>query len=147
MIIGIIIISSFIIYYIVNPEPGYHTFGILNSEKRAENYPTNATVGENIYFYCTVGNYLNRNFTFYVKVLRGDNTTQRTPENPSNATFLYNTAKVTLSHKEKWISEKLNISFPLPGVDQSIIVELWKISSNNNEKFLNILWLQLTIFP
>jgi len=147
LIIGIFVVSGFIIYYILKPEPGYYIFGILNSEKRAENYPTNSTVGENVSVYCTVGNYLNRDLTFHVKVLRGDNTTIKKPEGSINATFLYNTSRITLNHKKTWVSERLNVSFPLPGPDQSIIVELWEIHSNNNETYLEILWVILTIFP
>jgi len=122
-------------------------FGILNSEKRAENYPTNATVGENVSVYCTVGNYLNRDLSFHIKVLRGDNTTIKEPEGSINAIFLFNTSKITLNHKKTWISERLNVSFPLPGPERSIIMELWEILSNNNETYLEILWVILTIFP
>jgi len=147
LIIGIFVVSGFTIYYILKPEPGYYMFGILNSEKRAENYPTNATVGENVSVYCTVGNYLNRDLSFHVKVLRGDNTTRRTTEGSINATFLYNTSRITLNHKKTWISEQLDVLFPLPGPDQTIIVELWEILSNNNETYLEILWVILTIFP
>lgn len=147
LIFGILVISGFIIYYLLNPEPGFHIFGILNSEKRAENYPTNASVGENVYFYCTVGNYLNRDLIFHVKVLKGNNLTQRTPEGSINAIFLYNTSKITLNHGNTWISDKLNVSFSYPGANQSIIVELWGLPPSNDEKFLNILWIQLTIFP
>lgn len=147
LLIGIFVVSGFIIYYLFSPEPGYYTFGILNSEKRAENYPTNATVGENVSVYCTVGNYLNRDLTFHVKVLRGDNTTIKEPEGSINATFLYNTSRITLNHKKTWISKRLNVLFPLPGPNQSIIVELWEILSNSNEKYLEILWVILTIFP
>ncbi|KKK92065.1 hypothetical protein LCGC14_2706660 [marine sediment metagenome] len=33
LIIGILIVSGFIIYYILTPEPGYVTLGILNEDK------------------------------------------------------------------------------------------------------------------
>lgn len=105
------------------------------------------TVGENVSVYCTVWNYLNRDLSFHVKVLRGDNTTIRTLEGSINATFLFNTSIITLNHNKKWISEQLNVSFPLPGPNQSIIVELWEILSNYNETYLEILWVTLTIFP
>jgi len=147
LIIGIFVVSGFIIYYLLKPEPGYYMFGILNSEKRAENYPTNATIGENVSVYCTVGNYLNRDLSFHIKVFRGDNTTIKEPEGSINAIFLFNTSKITLNHKQAWISEQLNVSFPLSGPDQSIIVELWEMLSNNNETYLEILWVILTIFP
>ena len=38
LVSGIIIISGFIIYYALTPEPGYITFGILNEDREAENY-------------------------------------------------------------------------------------------------------------
>ncbi|TKJ21156.1 MAG: hypothetical protein CEE43_10785 [Promethearchaeota archaeon Loki_b32] len=50
LVIGIIIISGFIIYYIFTPEPGYVTLGILNEDRRAENYPTEASVNESVFF-------------------------------------------------------------------------------------------------
>ena len=56
LIIGIIAISGFILYSFFTPEPGYITLGLLNSDKKAENYPTNTTIGENITFYVTINN-------------------------------------------------------------------------------------------
>ena len=62
LITGIFIVSGFIIYAVITPKPGYWYLGILNSDKKAENYPTNAAIDENITFYISVGNYLNRDF-------------------------------------------------------------------------------------
>ena len=47
---GIILLSGLILFYILNPEPGYFNIGILNSEKQAEQYPTTAKVREKIVF-------------------------------------------------------------------------------------------------
>ena len=65
LIIGIIIISGFIIYYVLTPEPGYVTFGILNENQEAENYPTQAPFNETIFFYLTVENNLEKVFNFF----------------------------------------------------------------------------------
>ncbi|GAH60211.1 unnamed protein product, partial [marine sediment metagenome] len=70
LIIGIITISGFIIYAFLTPKPGYSYLGILNSEKKAENYPTEAAVNESITFYISVGNYLNRDFSFHIEILK-----------------------------------------------------------------------------
>ncbi|GAH72918.1 unnamed protein product [marine sediment metagenome] len=56
LIIGIVVVSGFIIYAVLTPKPGYCYLGILNSDKKAENYPTNAAVNESITFYISVGN-------------------------------------------------------------------------------------------
>ncbi len=145
LILGIITASAFIVYYILNPEPGYCNFGILNSNGKAENYPTSARVGENIEFYVTVENYLNRDLKFKVRILRGNEFTDLGSTGSINAIFLYSTQPVTLSHDELWISEKLKVSFPKARENQQIIVELWEITENDDEVFKNILYLRLDI--
>jgi len=147
LIIGIIVISGFIIYNLLNPEPGFVTLGILNSEKRAENYPTNAMVGQNISFYITVENHMKRDFSFRLEILRGDHKTVLTPSGSINATSYYNTTKITLVHKQFWMSEMLNVSFSQPGPNQKIIAELWEIHSSGIEEYFNMVYLWLTIFP
>jgi len=147
LVIGIIIISGFIIYYIFTPEPGYVTLGILNGDKKAEDYPTSATVNETISFYVNVGNYLNRDFSFRVEILKGDNKTIVLPSCSINATSYYNTTKITLLHKRFWISKMLNISFSQPGANQRIIAELWEIPASGIEKCFNVVYLWLTILP
>ncbi|MFW9820530.1 MAG: DUF1616 domain-containing protein, partial [Candidatus Thorarchaeota archaeon] len=115
LIVGILFISSFIVYVILTPEPGYITMGILNSDKKAEDYPTNANVGENITFYVTVGNYLNRDFSFRVEILKGNNETKIGASGSSNATALMNSSTIALLHGENWISNAFNVSFSQPG--------------------------------
>lgn len=144
LIMGIIIISGFIIYYLFTPEPGYVTFGILNEDQKAENYPTEAAVNESIHFYVTVENYLNKEFTFRVKVKKGDNFTVLSSMG-SNGTLDFIIGNFTLKNNEKWISEKLNVSFSKVGANQIIITELWWIFKDLEEKFYNILWLRMNI--
>ena len=145
LIIGIVVISGFIIYYLLTPEPGYVTFGVLNSDKKAENYPTNATVGENISFYISVGNYLRRDFNFRIEILKGDNNTILTPSGSINASSYFNTSITSLSHKMQWMSEMLNISYSQPGYNQIMIAELKEIDTSLEETFIDILWLRFNI--
>ncbi len=147
LIIGIIIVSGFILYYIITPEPGYVTLGILNSEKKAENYPTNATVGQNISFYITVENQMKREFSFRAEILRGDNNTNLTTSGSINATSYFNTTKITLSHNQFWISEMLNVSFYQPGANQIIIAEIWEIISPDKESYFDMVYIRLFILP
>ncbi len=147
LVIGIIVVSGFIIYYILTPEPGYVTLGILNSEKKAENYPINATVGQNVSFYVTIDNQMNREFSFRVETLKGENYTILTPSGSINATSYFNTTKITLSHNQFWISEVLNVSFYLQGANQTIIVEIWEIPSSGMEKYFDMVYLWLLILP
>ena len=144
LIIGIIIVSGFIIYYILTPEPGYVSFGILNEDKRAENYPTTAAINETIPFYITVENYLNQDFSFQVKIKKGNANTLMSPTIPSNGTLDFMVGDFTLDHKNDWTSSQLNISFSQTGENQIIIAELWQIK-NSIEKFYDILWLRLNI--
>ncbi|MFX0028640.1 MAG: DUF1616 domain-containing protein [Candidatus Hermodarchaeota archaeon] len=143
LIIGIIIISGFIIYFVLKPEPGFVTFGILNENQEAENYPTQASVNETISFYMTVDNYLDKVFNFNIKIKKGDNTTVLSSTG-SNGTLQY-MINSSINHKEKWVSNKLNISFSQVGANQIIIAELWQNFVSKPEEFYNILWLRLNI--
>lgn len=145
IIIGILVVSGFIIYYILTPEPGFVIFGLLNKEKKAENYPTHAKVNETVSFYVYVENHFNRDFNFKVEILRGDNETILTSTGSIGAESYYNTSKVTLSNNQFWMSEMLNVSFSQPGANQSIIAELWEILSSGVDRFYNILYLWLNI--
>ena len=144
---GIIILSGLIGFYVLNPEPGYFNIGILNSEKKAEQYPTTARVREKIEFYVTVENQLNRNFAFQIRILTGDENTELTSDGSREARLRYIVGNVTLFDGEKWISSKLWISFYKPGQDNKIIIELWEITAENELVFKDILWLRLTIYP
>ncbi len=143
LIIGILIVSGFIIYYVLNPEPGYVSFGILNEDEKAENYPTSATINETIFFYAYVGNYLNRDFSFQIKIKRGNDQTLLSSRAPSNGTLVYTLGNFILSQNDE-TSLPLNISFSELGENQIIIVELWQIK-NNIEDYFNNAWMRLNI--
>ena len=142
---GIIIVSGFIIYYLLNPTPGYVTFGLLNSEKVIGEYPTQANVSEDIEFYALVENHLGMNFTFELRIYKGDNQTQISPTGSANADLNRTTAQVTLIDSERWISDKLTISFLKIGTNQTIIVELWQVINVTSIVFNNIAWFRLNI--
>jgi len=145
LILGITIVSGFIIYYVLNPEPGYVTFGILNENKRAENYPTKASVNETIFFYVSVGNHLNRDFLFQIRIKKGNNNTILASSMESNGTLVLIVGNFTLKNKDNWISEQLNISFSEIGENQLIITELWQITKESLIKFYNNVYLRLNI--
>lgn len=145
LLIGIILTSCFIIYEIINVEPGYITLGLLNSEGNAEDYPTTAKVGESVSFYVTVQNFMKKNFTFQLEISKGNNQTILNSTGSFNAKSYFNTTEVTLIHSEFWISEMLNVSFSQPGANQSIIVELWEIPNGGVRKFFEITYIRLHI--
>jgi uncharacterized membrane protein len=142
LICGIVIVSGFIIYHAITPEPGYITFGILNENQEAENYPTEASINESVSFYLTVENYLEHTFEFSIQVKKGDNDTVMSSAG-SNGILQY-MINDTLNHNEAWISDKLNISFSQIGENQIIIAELWQITQASSE-FFDILWVILNI--
>jgi len=146
LITGIIIVSGFTIYAVLTPEPGYWYLGILNSDKKAENYPTNAAVDENITFYISLGNYLNRDFSFHIEILKGNNDTVLGSSLPSiNATSFVNSSTIILPHRGVWISNAFNVSFSQTGTNQIIIAELWEIPSVGIRKFCDVVFLRLNI--
>jgi uncharacterized membrane protein len=147
LIIGIIIISSFIVFNLNNLEPGYTTFGILNSQKKAGDYPKSINVSENVTFYITIGNYLQRDFTFQIEILKGDNDTILSSTEPSvNSKSYLNVSIFRLLNNQNWISEELNVSFASIGTNRIIIVELWEVNNDLfREKFTNALWLKLNV--
>jgi uncharacterized membrane protein len=146
LIFGIIVISGFIIYHILLPEQGFVSFGLLNSDKKAGNYPTNASINKDIYFYATVENYLGIDISFRLKIYQGDNQTLIRPTGVTNANLNQTTPKYMLANNQKWISDTpYNISFSQIGSNQTIVVELWQFTTGSNEKFYDILWLRLNI--
>ena len=145
LIIGIIIISGFIIYALLTPEPGYCYLGILNSDKKAENYPTNAAVNESITFYVSVGNYLNRDFSFHIEILKGNNDTILGSSPSLNATSFVNSSIITLPHSVDWISSVFNASFSETGTNQILIAELWENPSVGIRRFYDVVFLRLNI--
>ncbi|MHA1671008.1 MAG: DUF1616 domain-containing protein [Promethearchaeota archaeon] len=145
LIIGIVVISGFILYYVLNPAPGFISFGVLNSEMKLDDYPTELSVGENASFYVIVENQLNRKFTFRLEILKGDNETIKSFLGSENATSYLNITNVKINHGVRWISDMLNVSFTVPGVNNSIIMELWEIKLDLKEVFYNILWLNLNV--
>ena len=143
LLFGIIVVGVFVIYYILTPEEGFVMFGILNEDQEAENYRTNATIGENVSFFMSVENYLNRDFTFKIKVLKGDNNTVLNATG-GNGVLNFTTSEVTLKHGETWMSDNNSISFWDIGENHIIIFELWEVLLPT-DRIYNILWLRLNI--
>ena len=146
LIFGIIIVSGFIVYYILVPEEGYIGFGILNDDERAEDYPTTAKVNQSIGFYVTVDNELDHDFTFKLIILLGDDDTKLSPEGSKHANKTSTTDKEKLKPSEHWMSDKLYVSFPYNSTDQILIVELWKYNEDNSREFWDILWLRIDVY-
>ena len=145
LIIGIVVISGFIVSAIFTPKPGYWHLGILNSDKKAENYPSTVAVDENITFYISVGNYLNRDFSFHIEILKGDNDSVLSSSPTLNATSFVNSSIITLPHRAEWISSAFNVSFSQPGNNQSAIAELWEISTVGVRRFYDVVYMRLNV--
>jgi uncharacterized membrane protein len=144
LIVGIILTSFFIIYEILNVEPGFVTLGVLNSEKKAENYPTEVSVGEEFTLFISVGNNLATNYTFSVHVFTGDQNTQVSKTTGSNGTLKEKLSSVTLQPGEEWISNAQKITFYSPGENSMVIFELWKIE-NSKETFYDVVFIRLNV--
>ena len=121
ILIGISVVTGFIIYYSLTPEPGYVYFGVLQNGEELENYTIEAKL----------------------KILKGNNNTILYP-GPSNGTLFYNFENTTLVNEHTWVSNIVNISFNETGANHIVIIELWEIKSEI-EYFFNILWIRLNI--
>jgi len=144
LIFGIILIAGFILYNFLKPKSGYITFGILNSEMSADDYPSNVSVGDNISFYIFIGNRLNRDLNFRLEILKGDNNTYLALNQPTNGSSYLNITSSILNGVD-WISNIINISFSESGVNKLIIAELWMINVDFTENFYDSLYLRLNV--
>jgi len=102
LLIGICVVSGFVVYYGLTPEPGYVYFAVLEDGERLENYTIQSRVDEPINFSVFVANYMKRDFSFRVKVLKGDNNTILYP-GPSNGSLYYTFENVTLVNNKTWM--------------------------------------------
>ena len=144
LIFGIIVVSGFVIYFILTPEPGFIAYSILNENQEAGNYPTKATANETISFYLNVENHLGREFMFGFKIKKGNNDTLLSSNNPSNGTLYQTMGNFSLNPNEIQIYGEYNISFSEVGEDQIIIAELWQIK-REIEQYYSIIYLWLNI--
>ncbi|MFX0020917.1 MAG: hypothetical protein ACFE9S_01225 [Candidatus Hermodarchaeota archaeon] len=144
LILGIIVVSGFIIYFILTPEPGFVSYGILNENQEAGNYQTEATINETISFYLTVGNHLDREFEFRFKIKKGNKYSLLSSNTPSNGTLYQTIGNFSLDPNQIQIYGEYNISFSDVGENQIIITELWQIK-HGIEEFFIVEYLRLNI--
>ena len=144
LILGIIVVSGFIIYFILTPEPGFVAYSILNDNQEAGDYPTEATANETISFYLYVNNHLDREFRFGFKIKKGNKDTLLSSNTPSNGTLYQSIGNFSLNPNEIQIYGEYNISFSEVGEDQIIIAELWQIK-HEIEEFFIIEYMRLNI--
>jgi len=151
---GIIVVGAFVIFFILTPEEGFLQFGVLHQdpsdgEWKAGNYIENVSIGQAINFSFSVNNSLNRDFTFRVKILTGNGSIiNNSLHSPNSGAFINITiGNITLSHGQSWNSNKLNITFYKIGENQMIILELWEIIADNQEKYWTHLWLRVDVKP
>jgi len=152
LLVGIIVVGAFVVYYILTPEEGFVEFAVLHQdpntgEWEAENYLVNTTIGQEVNFSFEVLNFLKRDLTFRVKVLTGNgsiiNNKLHSPD--SGAVLNTTTENYTIPHGQSWNSVKYNITFFEIGENQMIILELWEIIDDNQEKYWTHLWLRVNV--
>ncbi len=92
-----------------------------------------------------LSNYLNRDFSFHLEILKGNNDTVLGPFPSINATTFVNSSTITLQHREVWISSAFNVSFSQAGANQTIIAELWEVPSAGIRRFYDVVYVRLNI--
>lgn len=143
LLIGIITVFGFIVYYVLTPEEGFINFGVLDQNQKVENIPENATVGEDIYFFLNLENYMKRDFSFYIKILTGDNTTVLSKD-PGIGNLNQTLPTVTLADGESWMSANLSMSFwNTNNNPKRIIFEVWE--DLDTDSLFSKYWLYITV--
>ena len=127
LIASIIIVSIGIVSFLNRPKEQYAIFMVLNEDKRLGDYPTNASVQENVSLHTYVESHYSEETEFMVRVYKGNNDTTITSENgTTNAQWFRNITVEPLSENENWTSQIINVSFDIMGENQTILFELWK---------------------
>jgi uncharacterized membrane protein len=145
LIVGIIIVSSFIIYDITRPNEQFVLFSVLNQDEQLGNYPTQLHIGESITFYFYIENHLQRTAEFNVRMYLGNETSIILPTTGiANASLIGNYTQ-TLENNNNWTTNALSYTFDQVGV-QFIGLELYEKSTNGWQYFENYtLFLRLNI--
>jgi uncharacterized membrane protein len=125
LILGILIVSGFIIYDVTRPSEQYVLFSVLNQDKELGNYPSRVAVGQKISFYFYVENHLSDQMEFNVKIYLGNNSSSINPKvGVINALFLGNYSKM-VAEGQNWTSSQIDYQFQQVG-SQFIGLELWQ---------------------
>jgi uncharacterized membrane protein len=123
-ILAIIIIISFLSVYQVffpqrNREP-FSEFGVLGSNMKLGDYPSQIVASETVNLYGYVGNQMGKPMFYTVMVKLGDNTTVI---NPVKAAAIQQYSQV-LSFNQTWIFP-VSVTLTHIGNNQRLIFELW----------------------
>jgi uncharacterized membrane protein len=131
LILGILIVSGFIIYDVTKPSEEYVLFSVLNQDMELGDYPSHLIVGQKINFYFYVENHLAETTEFNVKIYIGNSSSSINPKlGISNAQFLGNYSKMVVEG-ENWTSSQIEYQFQTTG-SQFIGLELWQ---NQNDEW------------
>lgn len=134
LIIGIIIVSGFIVYDITKTSEPYVLFSVLNQDKELGNYHSNLIVGQKLAYYFYLENHLGETTEFNVKIYLGNSTANINPKiGITNAQFIGNYSK-TVQNGENWTSNQLEYQFQNVG-SQFIGIELWQ-NQNGDWKYV-----------
>jgi uncharacterized membrane protein len=132
LLIGIIIVSSFIIYDLTRPKEKFVLFSVLNQDKQLGNYTSELKVNESIAFFFYVENHLQQGTDFSVRIYLGNEYSKIIPKTGVyNGTSIANyTTTSKLENNANWTSSQIIYKFTQSGI-QFIGLELWKKTDNN----------------
>ena len=154
LIVSIIIMLTGIIYVSVRPEEEFTHFFLLNEDQKMKDYPTNATIGEDLSFHVYIECHYQDGKEYQVRIYQGTNETainsSISVSSQTAQTYLNETKKieVNLANEENWTSPMQTISFNAPGKNQVIICELWEINDKGEWTYIPtyILILRIDIY-
>jgi hypothetical protein len=142
----IIVISVFSVYQTFFPQPNreqFSEFGILGSNMKLGDYPSQVVASDPVNLYVYVGNRMSVPMMYTVMVKLGDNTTTT---DPVSAPAIQQYQQV-LAINQTWIYP-VNVTLTQPGENLRIIFELWYYNETQSQtQYLGLwgqIWLNVT---
>lgn len=150
LIFAIIGTTGALIYVTTRPAESDILFFVLNQDQALRDYPTNATVGENVTVYAYIENILGFATEFAVQIYWSDTNLTINPDtgvwDDPLAHFWGNYTKL-LQNTESWITAPISLFFSTSGPNHMILLELWWYSGGKWQYYPDyLLFLRLEIF-
>jgi hypothetical protein len=142
VVLGITIIIAFIaaspFFLPKGTGEQFSELGILGSNMKLGDYPSNIVAGDTIHLYVYVGNQMNQPMYYTIQVKLGNN---QTNVDPAPTTPVQQFTQI-VPKNGTWVFP-LNMTLTQPGQNQRIIFELWTYNQTLNQNQYDNRWTQV----
>ena len=144
VIMSILVTATFLGYNLVSyPQPDpVLSIALLNDEQVGESLPTNLTINETFVFHSDVGNYGSYAELLSVHVKLGNHSILHNGTNPAPFPEVFQIERIVQSDT-RWITQ-IVLNMTETGINQRLIVELWRFDQQNREYVYTSRWVSHT---